>query len=79
MLDFIEPGKPSQNTFVEGFNARLRDECLDQHCFLGLADARKTIEAWRVDYNTERPHGSLGGLAPLAYLKTLTDPLRRAA
>ena len=83
LLDFIEPGKPSQNAHVESFNGRLRDECLDQHWFLGLADARATIAAWKHDYNTERPHGSLGGLSPLAYLKTFQeqfgDQVERAA
>ena len=58
-LRFIEPGKPTQNAFAESFNGRLRDECLNQHWFLSLADARRIIEAWRVDYNTVRPHSSL--------------------
>lgn len=83
LLDFIEPGKPSQNAHVESFNGRLRDECLNQHWFLGLADARTTIDAWKKDYNAERPHGALGGLAPLTYLKTFQtqadDGVGRAA
>jgi putative transposase len=63
-LRFIEPGKPVQNAFVESFHGRLRDECLDRHWFLGLADARRTVEAWRVDYNRARPHSALGYRAP---------------
>ncbi len=63
-LRFIEPGKPIQNAFVESFQGRLRDECLDRHWFLGLADARQTIEAWRHDYNRTRPHSALGYRPP---------------
>jgi putative transposase len=63
-LRFIEPGKPVQNAFVESFHGRLRDECLDRHWFLGLADARHTVEAWRRDYNRERPHSALGYRPP---------------
>jgi len=63
-LHFIEPGKPIQNAFVESFNGRFRDECLNEHWFTSLADARKTIEAWRIDYNTQRPHSSLGYATP---------------
>lgn len=63
-LHFIEPGKPVQNAFAESFNGRLRDECLNDHWFLSLQDARATIEAYRLDYNTERPHSSLGDLTP---------------
>jgi len=59
-LDFIRPGKPVENAFVESFNGRLRDECLNVHQFLSLADAQAIIEAWRVDYNQRRPHSSLG-------------------
>jgi putative transposase len=61
---YIEPGKPVQNAFIESFNSKLRDECLNQHVFLSLAEARRTIETWRYDYNHLRPHGSLGGLTP---------------
>ena len=66
-LRFIDPGKPIQNAFVESFNGRFRDECLDQHWFTSLADARRAIEAWRVDYNRERPHSALGYQTPEAY------------
>ena len=61
---YIEPGKPVQNAFVESFNSKLRDECLNEHVFLNLAEAREIIEAWRHDYNYLRPHGSLGALTP---------------
>jgi putative transposase len=61
---YIEPGKPVQNAFIESFNSKLRDECLNEHVFLSLAEARQTIEAWRYDYNHLRPHGSLGALTP---------------
>ena len=63
-LRFIEPGKPVQNAFVESFHGRLRDECLDRHWFLGLADARRTVEAWRQDYNRTRPHSALAYRSP---------------
>jgi len=67
-LDFIRPGKPVENAHIESFNGRLRDECLNVHQFLSLADARVKIEAWRVDYNQVRPHGSLGHLTPMEFL-----------
>lgn len=69
-LHFIEPGKPVQNAFAESFNGRLRDECLNDHWFVSLADAQGTLAAYRVDYNTERPHSSLGGLTPSEYAAT---------
>ena len=59
-LDFIRPGKPTENGFIESFNGRLRDECLNAHLFFSLSDTRGKLEAWRQDYNTLRPHGSLG-------------------
>lgn len=64
---YIAPGKPVQNAFVESFNGRLRDECLNEHVFRSLSDARRIVEAWRIDYNTVRPHSSLGGLAPSVF------------
>jgi putative transposase len=63
-LHFIEPGKPVQNAYVESFNGRLREECLNANWFVSLADARRKIEAWRRDYNQQRPHSSLGYLPP---------------
>lgn len=67
---YIAPGKPTQNAFAESFNGRLRDECLNEHWFESLADARAKIEAWRIDYNTVRPHSSLGNLPPATYAKS---------
>ncbi len=64
---YIEPGKPVQNAFIESFNSKLRDECLNEHVFLSLAEARVTIEAWREDYNRLRPHSSLGALTPIEF------------
>jgi putative transposase len=61
---YIEPGKPVQNAFIESFNSRLRDECLNEHLFGSLAAAREIIESWRQDYNHTRPHSSLGKLTP---------------
>jgi putative transposase len=63
-IRFIDPGRPVQNAIVESFNGRMRDECLNQHWFLDLADARRIIAAWREDYNTRRPHSALGGRTP---------------
>ena len=64
ILDFIDPGKPTQNAFVESFNGTFRDECLNENWFVSLADAQRTIEAWRIDYETERPHSKLRDLTP---------------
>jgi len=61
---FIEPGRPIENAYVESFNARFRDECLNENWFTDLADARRKIEAWRQDYNRRRPHSSLGYRTP---------------
>jgi putative transposase len=61
---YIAPGKPQQNGFAESFNGRLRDECLNEHVFSSLAQPRRIIEAWRLDYNTARPHSSLSYLTP---------------
>jgi putative transposase len=66
-LDFIRPGKPVQNGFIESFNGRLRDECLNLEVFFDLEDAREKIERWRHDYNTERPHSSLDDRTPAAF------------
>ena len=63
-LQFIAPGKPIQNAYIESFNARLREECFNEHVFLSLDDARSKIESWRIAYNRERPHSSLGNLTP---------------
>jgi transposase InsO family protein len=70
-LRLIEPGKPNQNAYIESFNGRLRDECLNEHWFTSLGHARVVIEAWRREYNDERPKRILGGLTPAAYAKQL--------
>jgi putative transposase len=70
-LTLIEPGKPNQNAYIESFNGRLRDECLNEHWFLNLAHAQTLIEAWRCEYNEERPKKALGGLTPAAYARQL--------
>ena len=67
----IEPGKPNQNAYIESFNGRLRDECLNEHCFTSVAHAQALIEAWRREYNDERPKKGLGGLTPAQYAKQL--------
>ena len=63
-LDFIRPGKPVENAFIESFNGRLRDECLNVHPFTSMAEAQDIIEAWRFDDTQRRPHSSLGHLTP---------------
>jgi putative transposase len=63
-LCFIRPGKPIENAYVESFNGKFRDECLNEHWFVSLADAQQQIEAWRVDYNTVRPHSALADQTP---------------
>jgi len=63
-IEYIQPGKPVQNCFIESFNGSLRDECLNAHWFVSLADAKEAIERWRVDYNQVRPHSSLAGRTP---------------
>jgi putative transposase len=70
-LRLIEPGKPNQNAYIESFNGRFRDECLNEHWFTSLAHAQLVIESWRREYNEERPKKRLGGLTPAAYAKTL--------
>lgn len=67
----IEPGKPNQNAYVESFNGRLRDECLNEHWFVSLAHAQAVINAWVREYNEERPKKALGGLTPASYAKQL--------
>jgi putative transposase len=69
-LNFIEPGKPQQNGYIESFNGRFRDECLNEHWFLSMRHARSVIEAWRQEYNNERPHSSLGYLTPVQFAES---------
>ena len=72
-LRLIEPGKPNQNAYVESFNGRFRDECLNEHWFTNLLHARTIIETWRREYNEERPKKALGGLTPAAYAHQLSE------
>ena len=67
-LDFSRPGKPTDNAFIESFHSTFRRECLNQHWFLDLEDARDKIERWRMEYNGFRPHGAIGDLTPLEFL-----------
>jgi len=66
-LSFIRPGKPNENAYIESFNGKFRDECLNEHWFLSRAHARSFIEAWRIEYNIERPHSSLGNRTPAEF------------
>ena len=70
---YIAPGKPTQNGFIESFNGKLRDECLNEHLFANLPEARRIIEEWRSDYNTLRPHTSLNGLTPNEFAARPTE------
>ena len=70
-LDFIRPGKPTDNGIIEAFNGRLRQECLNESWFLSLEDAREKVEAWRQDYNRYRPLGALGNVSPLVYTSAM--------
>jgi putative transposase len=82
-LQFIEPGKPIQNAFIESFNSRLREECLNEQVFVSLEDARRKIEQWRMRYNRERPHSSLGYLTPEEFAarnrRLTSEPTARTA
>ena len=74
-LHFISPGRPTQNAYIESFNGRFRDECLNEHEFRSLAHARLIIEEWRRDYNELRPHKSLGNRTPEEFVRDLkTNP-----
>jgi putative transposase len=68
---FIDPGKPIQNAYIESFNGKFRDECLNEHWFKNLTEAREIIEQWRLEYNHARPHSSLGNLTPAEYAAKL--------
>jgi putative transposase len=75
-LRFIRPGKPIENAYVESFNGKFRDECLNEHWFLNLADAKEVIELWRIDYNTVRPHSSLNDATPQAFARRSMEARR---
>jgi putative transposase len=72
-LDFIRPGRPMENGYIESFNGRLRDECLNGELFLSLVDAREKLEAWRRDYNEHRPHSSIGNLTPIEFATSVRN------
>ena len=78
-LDFSRPGKPTDNAYIEAFNSRVRQECLNASWFLSMADARQRINEWRIDYNQNRPHTSLNGLTPneFANRSTMDQNLNR--
>jgi len=68
-LHFIQPGKPVQNAFIESFNGKFRDECLNEHWFLTLQEAQVVIEAWRREYNEERTHSTIGDMTPMEFIR----------
>ncbi|AXR64071.1 putative insertion element IS407 [Leptospira mayottensis 200901122] len=68
-IHFITPGKPTENAFIESFNGKMRNECLNENWFKNLEEAQRLVEDWRNFYNSERPHSSLGGLTPKEYLR----------
>jgi putative transposase len=72
-LDFSRPGKPTDNAFIEAFNGRLREECLNQNWFLSLEDAEEKIQEWRHHYNQERPHGALGNVSPVDFMAAVVS------
>ncbi len=69
---YIAPGKPTQNAFIESFNGKLRDECLNETLFSSLAEARETLEAWQEDYNRYRPHSALGNMTPREFAEKMS-------
>ena len=77
-LDVSRPGKTGDNAFIEAFNSRLRQECLNASWFLSMADARTRINAWRTDDNQSHPHSALGGLTPTEFADQL-KPARKVA
>ena len=77
-LHFIQPGKPVQNAFIESFNGKFRDECLNEHWFLTLQEAQLVIEAWRREYNEERPHSAIGDVTPQEFIRNHQAGVYRA-
>ena len=78
-LDFSRPGKPTDNSFIEAFNGKVRAECIDQNWFLSLADAQVKCEAFRHEYNTQRPHSSIGNKTPTEFIKSIGASSRTVA
>ncbi|WP_332608957.1 integrase core domain-containing protein [Achromobacter sp. ESBL13] len=70
-LSFIRPGKPVKNAYIESFNGKFRDECLNEHWIMSLRQAKSLIEDWRVEYNTERPHSALEYLTPEQFARRI--------
>jgi putative transposase len=68
-IKYIRPGKPSDNCYIESFNGKFRDECLNENWFLSIKDAKEIVEGWRVEYNESRPHSSLGNCAPIEFYR----------
>jgi len=77
-LHFIQPGKPVQNAFIESFNGKFRDECLNEHWFVTLQEAQVVIEAWRREYNEERTHSTIGDVTPMEFLHNHPDRTQAA-
>jgi putative transposase len=79
-LRFIRPGKPVENAYVESFNGRRRDECLNEQLFVSIDEARRQLESWLLDYNRARPHSSLGNLTPeeFAHKHRVSNPAQPA-
>lgn len=78
-LDYSRPGKPTDNALIESFNSRFRQECLNEHWFMSLDDAREKIERWRTEYNSDRPHSSLGYRTPKEFIEQLDERESSAA
>jgi putative transposase len=72
---YIDPGKPNQNAWIESFNGKFRDECLNLHAFSDMNEVQKIVEEWKDEYNTIRPHSSLGSVPPAVYAKTIREKL----
>jgi len=75
-IEYTRPGKPTDNAYIESFNGKLRDECLNEHWFLNLKQAQEILEDWRLSYNEERPHRSLKNLTPHEFVKEQETILR---
>jgi putative transposase len=76
-LDFSRPGKPTDNAYIESFNGRLRQECLNENWFLTLEDAQQRMDIWRQDYNEQRPHSALGQRTPTEFANSSSPASRR--
>jgi putative transposase len=78
-MDFIRPGKPVGNAFIESFNGKLRDEFLNTRLFFLLEEAKEKFEEWRKDYNLFRPHSAIGNLAPVEFAEQARKQAEKAA